>query len=78
MTMRLLITGASGQIGGVLCKWLYDEYDIRGLDLRPPEGDAAAFVATVPTRREDEIEGARVGGPFTTEKFHRPAFGKSR
>ncbi|MDQ3480317.1 MAG: NAD(P)-dependent oxidoreductase [Actinomycetota bacterium] len=43
-----------------------------------PQDDAAAFAATIPTRAEDDIEGARVGGPLTTKEFHLPAFGKSR
>lgn len=34
----VLITGASGLIGGVLRRGLADKYDLRGVDLRPVEG----------------------------------------
>ena len=35
---RVLITGASGLIGGVLRRGLGDKYDLRGVDRRPVEG----------------------------------------
>jgi len=35
---KILITGNSGYIGSHLCKMLYDEYEIHGLDLIEPEG----------------------------------------
>lgn len=38
-----------------------------------PQDDAASYEAQLPQRAEDEVEGAYVGGPFTTEQFYRPA-----
>lgn len=39
-----------------------------------PVDDAETFAAQVDDRPEDEVEAARVGGPFATEEFWRPAF----
>lgn len=38
-----------------------------------PRDDAERFAAQIPVRNEDDVEGAHVGGPFVTERFHRPA-----
>ena len=35
---RVLITGASGLIGGVLRESLRDSYDLSGIDIRPADG----------------------------------------
>lgn len=40
-----------------------------------PQDDAEDHAGTVPTREQDPVEAAHVGGPFTTESFLRPAFG---
>ena len=39
-----------------------------------PRDDAEDWADRVEPRPEDEAEGARVGGPFATERYHRPAF----
>lgn len=39
-----------------------------------PRDDAEDWAAQVEARPEDDVEGSRVGGPFATERFHRPAF----
>jgi uronate dehydrogenase len=39
-----------------------------------PVDDAEAYAAGIAPRAEDEVEAARVGGPFATEEFWRPAF----
>lgn len=42
-----------------------------------PRDDAATFAGCIPAQGDDDIEGARVGGPFATDKVHRPAFEES-
>ncbi|MDT9592741.1 NAD(P)-dependent oxidoreductase [Nocardioides zeae] len=44
----------------------------RALDFEPQD-DAEAYAEHLPVRPEDEVEDARVGGPFATEAFWRPA-----
>ncbi|MDQ1104435.1 NAD-dependent epimerase/dehydratase family protein [Nocardioides zeae] len=39
-----------------------------------PVDDAETYAAGIAPRAEDEVEDARVGGPFATEDFWRPAF----
>ncbi|HEY1133089.1 MAG TPA: NAD(P)-dependent oxidoreductase [Nocardioides sp.] len=39
-----------------------------------PRDDAETFAAGIAARPEDDVEGARVGGPFATAEFWRPAF----
>lgn len=41
---KVLITGSSGYIGSHLCKMLENEYDIYGLDVRPPQFEMANFM----------------------------------
>lgn len=51
----------------------------RALDYHPCD-DAEQFATTVqesPASEADEIEARHVGGPFATEKFHRPALESS-
>ncbi len=38
-----------------------------------PQDDAEEFADRITTGPDDEVEGAHVGGPFTTERFYRPA-----
>ncbi|MBJ7355768.1 MAG: NAD(P)-dependent oxidoreductase [Nocardioides sp.] len=42
-----------------------------------PQDDAETFSSRIPTRAEDEVESAFVGGPFVTEEFFRPALDRS-
>ena len=42
-----------------------------------PQDDAEQFADRVDRRREDEVEGAHVGGPFATEAFWRPALDRA-
>lgn len=39
-----------------------------------PADDSEAWADQIADRAEDEVEAARVGGPFATEEFWRPAF----
>lgn len=41
---KVLITGSSGYIGSHLCKMIENEYDIYGLDVRPPQFEMANFM----------------------------------
>jgi len=43
-----------------------------------PQDDAATFASAIPPRPEDDIEGARVGGPLATSAFGLPPFGEAR
>lgn len=38
-----------------------------------PRDDAATYEDQIPHRADDDVEGMFVGGPFATERFHRPA-----
>ncbi len=38
-----------------------------------PEDDAETFLHRIVERLDDEVEAGHVGGPFVTERFHRPA-----
>ncbi|MFN8193517.1 MAG: NAD(P)-dependent oxidoreductase [Nocardioidaceae bacterium] len=42
-----------------------------------PRDDAEEFAASVAARPEDGAEGAFVGGPFTSERLHRPALDRT-
>lgn len=42
-----------------------------------PRDDAAAYADSIPTRPEDDVESARVGGPFAAKEFHVPPFGEA-
>ena len=41
---RVLVTGCSGYIGSHLCKLLEKEYEVHGLDIRPPMHPVAKFI----------------------------------
>jgi UDP-glucose 4-epimerase len=41
---KVLITGSSGYIGSHLCKMLEKEYEVYGLDVRPPQAEMANFM----------------------------------
>ncbi len=41
---KVLITGCSGYIGSHLCKLLENEYEVHGLDIRPPQHPVAKFI----------------------------------
>ena len=40
---KVLVTGCSGYIGSHLCHLLKDEYEVHGLDIRPPQVELAHF-----------------------------------
>ena len=42
-----------------------------------PQDDAEQYADRVDRRREDEVEGGHVGGPFVTESFWRPALDRA-
>jgi UDP-glucose 4-epimerase len=44
MVKKVLITGSSGYIGSHLCKMLEKEYEVYGLDVRPPQAEMANFM----------------------------------
>ena len=44
MVKKVLITGSSGYIGSHLCKMLEKEYEIYGLDVRPPQVEMKNFL----------------------------------
>ena len=44
MVKKVLITGSSGYIGSHLCKMLEKEYEVYGLDVRPPQVEMANFM----------------------------------
>ena len=44
MVKKVLITGSSGYIGSHLCKMLETEYEIYGLDVRPPQAEMERFM----------------------------------
>jgi UDP-glucose 4-epimerase len=44
MVKKVLITGSSGYIGSHLCKMLEKEYEIYGLDVRPPQVEMENFL----------------------------------
>lgn len=41
---KVLVTGCSGYIGSHLCKLLEGEYEVHGLDIRPPQHPVAKFI----------------------------------
>lgn len=41
---KVLITGCSGYIGSHLCKLLENEYEVHGLDIRPPQHPVSKFI----------------------------------
>lgn len=41
---KILITGCSGYIGSHLCKLLENDYEIHGLDIRPPQHPVKKFI----------------------------------
>lgn len=41
---KILITGCSGYIGSHLCKLLENEYEVHGLDIRPPQHPVKKFI----------------------------------
>jgi NAD+ dependent glucose-6-phosphate dehydrogenase len=47
MTHKVLITGSSGLIGGILWKGLQDSYDLYGMDLHVKAGAVRTFTADV-------------------------------
>jgi UDP-glucose 4-epimerase len=44
MVKKVLITGSSGYIGSHLCKMLEKEYEVYGLDVRPPQFEMSNFM----------------------------------
>ncbi len=64
MAEKLLITGSSGLIGGLLWKGLSDSYELYGLDREAESGDANRFKADITQENEiaavfDRIPGLR-------------------
>lgn len=47
MTKKVLITGSSGLIGGILMRGLANEFELYGMDLRTDPQQAAAFEADI-------------------------------
>jgi len=43
MMKKVLVTGSSGYIGSHLCKLLEKEYEVHGLDIRPPQHPVKKF-----------------------------------
>ena len=43
MMKKVLVTGSSGYIGSHLCKLLEKEYEVHGLDIRPPQQPVKKF-----------------------------------
>jgi nucleoside-diphosphate-sugar epimerase len=54
MTQRVLITGSSGLIGGILMKGLGSSYELCGMDLRRDPGAEGTFQANI--THSDEVE----------------------
>lgn len=82
--VRMVRAGLTAQVDGVAIIYGISNNTDAWWDLEPgraigyhPKDDAATFADSIVARPEDDIEGARVGGPFSTKQFDRSAFGES-
>ncbi len=82
--VRMVRAALTAEVDGVAIIYGISNNTDAWWDLEPgraigyhPEEDAANFADSIAARPEDDIEGARVGGPFSTKQFDRSAFGES-